>query len=448
MAKKLFVNANGYVSEGVFPVAPPNPQLVPPLFDDYSKQRIYFPTPVEHSEGLGLAKPTNMVGNVLDALYDECLHMRETINCLHEGEELIQLVAVDSVTGAKVVAPMVEAGEALGFVSDLNHKGFDIYINLNPLKIGNGLKPYEYKFAEATEGFREATADDVKYIKYFIVEVEPIEVVGDDSNCEVDAHFERVDAEAIAWYVLRAMKKYHGFKTCFMAYDGKSYNLIWRVNLPATKASEELLSKCLLAISSKFATDSVRINAKRSTALQWVRLYGTINLQTKNTEKHPIMGSHIVHAPVNMKLVETKKLESLAAMVADMPTPLDENLEEMRNRIYSLVSYKNEKAEVVKAYSNFIDEKCRRIWSAKDDAYFIQFHGDEEIDVWYELVSDEFIDRMALELGEILGKEVHRNHVLSAVVTTDSLYRVRDDMAKIRKYISRVGKKIGLVAKD
>ena len=160
------------------------------------------------------------------------------------------------------------------------------------------------------------------------------------------------------------------------------------------------------------------------------------------------MGSHIVHAPVNMKLVETKKLESLAAMVADMPTPLDENLEEMRNRIYSLVSYKNEKAEVVKAYSNFIDEKCRRIWSAKDDAYFIQFHGDEEIDVWYELVSDEFIDRMALELGEILGKEVHRNHVLSAVVTTDSLYRVRDDMAKIRKYISRVGKKIGLVAKD
>ena len=434
---KTTVNADSYVSTGSYLVASNARELVPPLFNDYDAQRIYFPTPIEHSEGLGLAAPADYDGTTEIGAFDPCLHMKEAINCLHQGEELMQLVAVDSKTGDKLVAPMVEAGDELIYTSLVNGRGYDIYLNLNPLKSGKGLEVADepYKFDEVSDDYREATGDDVAYIKYFLVEIEPIEVAGDDTNCLVDANFERVEAEAVAWYIVRALKSLAGFKTCFMAYDGKNYNLIWRVNLPANQASEKLLGECLEALNSQFATDCVRINTNRNHALEWVRLYGTENFQTKQTEKHPVSCSHIVHAPVTMEVVGTKKLKKLAAMAPKKTNSALDKAASWRNSLFANAKYKNEKAEVVKVYSEILSASMC-VWSKTHDGYIIQLPSDFGTNKYYELLSDNFIKRLKAEIEKRLGNTVFEQHIITAAVTTDSLYRVRDDMAGIRKYIA------------
>lgn len=439
--KNITVNAHAYESDGCYLVATTNRNLVTPLFDDYDQQRIYFPTPIEHGEGLGLAAPADWDGATKVGAFDPCLHMKEAINCLHEGDELMQLIAVDYKTGAKLVAPMVDAGDELIYTSLINGRGFDIYMNLNPLKHGEGLSvaTEPYKFGMVSDDYREATADDVDYIKYFMVEVEPIEVEGDDTNCLVDAHFERVDAEAVAWYILRSLKEYAGFKTCFMGYDGKSYQLIWRVNLPANKASEDLLGKCLKALESQFSTDSARIRTDRNHALEWIRLYGNENFQTKQTKKHPVTCGHIVHAPMTMEVVSTEALEKLASMVPANTDPVWESAAGLRNRLYSSVKYKNEKAEVVKAYSEYI-EQCERVLNPADDMYYVQFLEDVGTDVCYEMLTDEFIELLKLKLEKKIGKTIYKQHLVTAVLVSDSLYRVRDDLAGVRKYIAGLPK--------
>lgn len=436
-ANKTTVNADSYQSTGSYLLASQARELVPPLFNDYDAQRIYFPTPIEHSEGLGLAAPANYDGTTEIGAFDPCLHMKEAINCLHQDDELMQLVAIDSKTGDKLVAPMVEAGDELVYTSLINGRGYDVYFNLNPLKSSKGLEIADepYKFDEVSDDYREATGDDVEYIKYFLVEVEPIEVAGDDTNCLVDANFERVEAEAVAWYIVRALKELAGFKTCFMAYDGKSYNLIWRVNLPANKDSERLLGKCLEALDSQFATDCARINTNRNHALEWIRLYGTENFQTKQTEKHPVTCSHIVHAPVTMEVVGTKKLKKLAAMAPKNKNSGWAKAAGLRNRLYTSADYKNEKAEVVKVFSElFSASMCA--WSTEVDGYIVQLPSDFGTDKYYELLADNFVKRLKAEIERRLGKTVFEKHIVTAVVTTDSLYRVRDDMAGIRRYIA------------
>lgn len=75
----------------------------------------------------------------------------------------------------------------------------------------------------------------------------------------------------------------------------------------------------------------------------------------------------------------------------------------------------------------------------KHDGYIIQLPSDFGTNKYYELLSGNFVKRLKAEIEKRLGKTVFEKHIITAVVTTDSLYRVRDDILGIRKYIA--GKK-------
>lgn len=427
------VNANSYVSTGCYPVIVADSRVVPPLFDDYDEQRIYHPTPVEREEGLKLALSSHGQLKKLDGEFDPCLHMKEAINCLHEGDEMLQFVAVNAATGEKKVATIVEAGSILPEVLDLNRQGWDIYMNLNPLVGEDGLKPNNLGFTKPNEANREATADDVRYVKYFMVEVAPIELDGDDAECKVDAHFERVEAEATAWAVLRFLKNVMCFKGCFMAYDGKSYHLIWETAMQAVEETVPLLEKCQLTLAYMFNSDSVRINIGRCKTLELIRLYGTLNFQTKCTEHHPVGKSHIVHAPMTMGYMSEGDLEDLA-----IQAPRDWNTKEYReieakDRTPNSLAYKNDKYEVVAALSEILSS-AEQYWCQEDESFGIKLVGDEEI---YELLSEEFVERLQDELVKVVGKMVNSLHIEMMLYTCDSLYRLRNEYGGIRRFFAK-----------
>lgn len=439
--KNITVNAHAYETTGIFPVIVDDERVVPPLFEDYDRQRIYHPTPVERQEGLSLALTGSQQFKQLDGDFDPCLHMQETINCLHEGDELIQLVATNAVTGEKKVATIVEAGGILPEVLELNRKGWDIYLNLNPLVSDEGLKPNNLGFTVPCEENREATDKDVSNIGYFMIEVAPIELDGDDAECMVDAHFERVEAEATAWSVLRYLKEEMGLKSCFMAYDGKSYHLIWKTALQANDENMALLEKCQLALASGFNSDCTRINIDRCKPLEMIRLYGTLNFQTKGTENHPVSESHIVHAPVSVGFVTKDDIEDLA-----IHAPYDWNAEEYHriealDRTPNSLAYKNDKYEVVAVLGEVLSN-AERYWCEEDKSFGIRLDGETKI---YELISEEFVDRLQEELLKVLGKTVEDLHVETMLFACDSLYRIRADYAGIRKFFAEHGS--GVVTK-
>ena len=109
-----------------------------------------------------------------------------------------------------------------------------------------------------------------------------------------------------------------------------------------------------------------------------------------------------------------------------------------RNSLFANAKYKNEKAEVVKVYSEILSASMC-VWHPKHDGYIVQLPSDFGTNKYYELLTDNFVKRLKAEIEKRLGKTVFENHIATAILTTDSLYRVRDDMVGIRKYIA--GKK-------
>lgn len=425
-----------YVGEGAYLQPNTDRRVIPPLFDDYDAQRIYCPTPIEADEGLHLMYPEGVSKNKIKGFYDELLHMKETINCLHEGDELVQFIAIkrmDEIHGRIRGAVTIENGENLELLKELNEHGYDIIMNLNPLRATERIKPStDENFFEDIEADMVAQDEDVKQIKYFVVRVNPIKVDGDDSECDVDYYFERTESEATAWRILRYLKNEMGFKTCFMACNGDSYHLIWRVDLDPTPENDKLLEKCLLALAYMFDTDCAYVDASPYNRNEQVRLYGTAKYAVPHTEKHPTCGTYIVHAPQKMEVVDKVKLEALAEHAPDDEGLIGYYQSEVKIEDYNSVEYKNEKFTIVNVLY-YILNKSQRFSCPNDGTNYIQLGDDFGTDKFYELGSLELEERLQNECKRITGKDCDRMHIRTLLLTADSLFKLRDEYEEIRE---------------
>lgn len=435
-AKKInTVNAKSFVATGNFPYAPHARELVPPLFDDYGKQAIYCPTPIEEGEGLLLALPDGLDDGDIDGFFNTGYHMRKTVECLHSGEEVLEIVAVHRITGEKRIGYAVDAGKAIIPALLLNRKGFNVYINLNPLVLSSDIKPLADKeiFFVPDAVRREADKEDVKHIKYFMVDINSVQVGGDDSFCDVDYHFERTEAEATAWRVLRYLKNELGFTTCFMAYSGRGYNLIWKVDLPANQRSEELLKKCQLALAKKFNSDTVKINTKRCSRHELVRFFGSINVTNADTENHPWVNSHIVHAPKKMVVVDVDKLKKLAAEAPINSNVIEELEGLMYGRKFASKPYFDEKARVTNFCKGLLDN-ATALYNDEHDVHAICLKADEKEKKAYVINSRAFAQRLKSEYFKASGEDADIQHFVTFVNTAESLYRLRYEYQNIRMF--------------
>ena len=434
--KNIGVNANSFVTTTKYPYITHLRELVPPLFDDYGKQAIYCPTPIEKGEGLLLAVSAGLDDSDFDGAFFMGHHMGKTIECLHSGEEVLEIVAVHRSTGERRIGYAVDAGKAIIPALMLNRKGFNVYINLNPLVAGSDIKALVDKgiFFLPDSEHREANKEDVKCIKYFMVDINTVQVDGDDSACDVDYYFERTEAEATAWRVLRYLKNELGFTTCFMAFSGRGYNLIWKVDLPANQESEELLKKCQLALANKFNSDTVSINTNRCSRYELVRLFGSINVTNDDTQKHPWLNSSIVHAPKKMVVVDADKLKKLAN-----EAPVDSNviaeLEDlMHGRKFASSIYFNEKAKVTQfCLALFMDSTP--LYNEEHDIHAICLKADEAGKTAYVINSLAFAERLKSEYLKAGEEDADIGHFITAVNTAESLYRLRYEYQNIRKFI-------------
>lgn len=168
----------------------------------------------------------------------------------------------------------------------------DIYMTLNPVKVDllarseNKLK----KFSRHT-----TTDSDIQYIKYILVDLDPIRPSGiSSSNSEKEA------ASEMLKNIIEYLKQV-GMKNHIKADSGNGYHLLVPIKLENSRENIELIKTFLKALDLKFTNDQVEVDLTTYNASRIVKLYGTMATKGDSTEDRPHRYSQIIGG--------TKKLE-------------------------------------------------------------------------------------------------------------------------------------------
>ena len=346
-------------SSGRYPIHLDDESYIPEFFDDYEKQVICSPTLIEEDLGLNLCYPDDMdvENEKLEAPFDKRLHMKFAMECLHNDDEVIKIVAQHPETGIKMSGYFVDVMSAISNIQLAESMGFNTFMNLNPIRLSERINDriVANKLQVVGNNKKEITKQDVKRIKYFVVNVNRIKLDGDEALYEGDHYFADNEAEYVAWRVLKFMKEEMGFTTCLMAFSGRGYHLIWKVDLAPTKKNEELLQRCLLTLAYKFNSDGAEINTANYKKDDLIRIYGTVNFHDGLKEKFPCYRSNLVHAPNRMIVVPKYKLE---ALVEQLPEDIEQVHKSLENHIdiVNTIKYQNRKLRIEKFASKFFEK--------------------------------------------------------------------------------------------
>jgi hypothetical protein len=95
--------------------------------------------------------------------------------------------------------------------------------------------------------------------------------------------------------------------------SGNGAHLCYRIDLPNTEESKELVKKCLIALSQLFSDDAVEVDKTVFNPARIWKLYGTKTMKGDATDDRPHRMAMMTYLPPIIELVDTKKLQALAA---------------------------------------------------------------------------------------------------------------------------------------
>ncbi len=183
-----------------------------------------------------------------------------------------------------------------------------VYVTLNPVnpalraRANNWLKPYA----------KTTTQDqDILRRRYLFIDVDPQRPAGISSTNEEKALAKELHAAVHTWLTEL------GWPEPLVADSGNGYHLLYRIDLPNTNESRELVESCLLALDAKFSTDKVKVDTSVFNAARIIKAYGSLAAKGDSTEDRP---HRIAKMPTNAQYTgEIVTLEQLTALAAMSP---------------------------------------------------------------------------------------------------------------------------------
>ncbi len=161
----------------------------------------------------------------------------------------------------------------------------NIYVTMNPVnpallaRAQNRLKPYT----------KTTTTDaDVISRRWLLVDLDPSRPA-DISSTEAEKEAAGRKAREILDYLQE-----RGWPQPGVGDSGNGYHLLYPVDLPNDKSSEELVKNCLVALACRFDDDEVTVDTSVGNAARIIALYGTKKVKGDNTESRPHRGSRLL----------------------------------------------------------------------------------------------------------------------------------------------------------
>jgi hypothetical protein len=185
-----------------------------------------------------------------------------------------------------------------------------IYITLNPVnpallaRAANRIKPWSNL---------TTTDTDIIYRQWLPIDIDPVRPAGISSTHE---EHEATQEKALA--IGDALASY-GWPSPVYADSGNGAHLLYRVDLPNTLESAQLLQHCLQALATQHNDDSVKIDSGNYNAGRIWKLYYTLTAKGDSTKERPHRWSRIISADSPMGVVSETQLQQLAVMAPAQP---------------------------------------------------------------------------------------------------------------------------------
>lgn len=180
-----------------------------------------------------------------------------------------------------------------------------IYITLNPVnpallaRAANRIKPWSNL---------TTTDTDIIYRQWLPIDIDPFRPAGISST---QGEHEATHEKALA--IADALASW-GWPSPVYADSGNGAHLLYRVDLPNTPASAQLLQNCLQALAAKHNDDLVKIDVGNYNAGRIWKLYYTLTAKGDSTKERPHRWSRIISADAPLGVVSESLLQQLAAL--------------------------------------------------------------------------------------------------------------------------------------
>lgn len=187
-----------------------------------------------------------------------------------------------------------------------------IYFTINPVnpallaRADNRVKAYA-----------DHTTSDQDILKRITlpIDFDPVRPAGISATAnEKQASLER------AW-ACRTWLASQGWPEPVFADSGNGAHLLCALDLPNTAESSDLVKHCLLALSTLFSDDQVKVDTSTGNASRIFKLYGTLARKGDDTPERPHRRAAIITAPTQRHSVSQAQLEALAALVPPPSIP-------------------------------------------------------------------------------------------------------------------------------
>ncbi len=164
-------------------------------------------------------------------------------------------------------------------------------------------------------GKKDTTTADVDIIRrrWFPVDIDAVRPSGVSSN---DAEHEAALAKAGA---IAAFLSDNGWPEPVTGDSGNGAHLLYRVDLPNTPESTDLVKKGLEALAFRFDDEESRIDTANHNASRIWKLYGTVSRKGDSTKDRPHRRSRMSAIPDNCEIVSKDRILQLSDTMPGAP---------------------------------------------------------------------------------------------------------------------------------
>lgn len=230
--------------------------------------------------------------------------LRKAIEQLHPSGELFEVRIISSDKRKKPSSGYFKSVETLLEALKLyDLRNTNVYITLQQINSALFSRQQCNRFVAGAN----STGDhEVSGYKWLYVDLDPERPSGISSSKE-----ELEKSFALAKKINVFLKNY-GFEDPVKAVSGNGAHLLYRIALANTQENEDLIEKCLKALSMMFDTDDVKVDTSNFNQSRVCKLYGTLAQKGSNTPERPFRMSRIIGEARDAKITDKSFLEKLA----------------------------------------------------------------------------------------------------------------------------------------
>jgi hypothetical protein len=190
--------------------------------------------------------------------------------------------------------------------------GHDVYITLNELP--EQISYRRYNRVDKIKGRDRLTSDnDVKRRRFLFIDLDPERVSGISSTDEEKRRSFGMVLE------VRGFLEELGWPEPIICDSGNGYHLLYHIDLPNDRDSQNLVSGILDALDFKFSSESVKVDTATKNAARITKAYGTTAKKGDDLEQRPHRSSQILQVPEEPTPVSQEMLQEVAAIKPEDP---------------------------------------------------------------------------------------------------------------------------------